>query len=114
MVLPQVRFGAWIKHEEGYSPLHRIMNLDILPQGDSNHPDTKNKDEFYVEVTLDWLDLWLPDKAMWAADRAKHLQMSEYMKFEVFRGTRKECEAIVQQIIASEEPRDPQELPDES
>ena len=102
MGVPQVRFGNWLKHEEGYSPLDKVLNLDILPQGDSNHPDTKHKDEFYVEVTLVWLDLWLPDKAMWSAERAKHLQMSEYLKLEVFRGNRAECEEVVQQIVNDE------------
>ena len=104
MGVPKVRYGDWVKTEEGYSRLDKILNIDILPQGDSNHPDTKNQDAFYVELTLDWLDLWLPDKDAWTtgAKHANHMQMSEYLKLEVFRGNRAECEEIVQQIVNSE------------
>ena len=101
MQIPQVRFGDWVRHEKGYSRLDKILNIDILPQGDSNHPDTKHQDAFYVELTLDWLDLWLPDKDAWTtgAKHAHHMQMSEYLKLEAFRGNRAECEAVVMQII---------------
>lgn len=106
MLAKQVRFGDFVKHEDGYSPIDKILCIDIVPQGDTNHPDTKNQDAFYVEITLDWLDLWLPDKKTWekGPKYSGHLQASEYMKFEVFRGTEAECEEIVQQIIAIEEP----------
>ena len=102
MIIPRIRYGDFFKHEDGFSPMSRILCIDIRHWGDPNNP-THTEDDFFVEVTLDWLDLWLPDKAMWSADHAKHLQMSEYMKFEVFRGTLKECERAIDQLIGYEE-----------
>ena len=102
MQIPQIRVGDFFKHEEGYSRVDKILNLDILPQDDPHDPRTHDNDAFYVEVILDWLDLWLPDKEMWTAKHAKHLQMSEFQHFTVFAGTRAECEAVVQQIVSDD------------
>ena len=99
--IPQVRFGDWIKTDEGYIPICNVLCMDIEPQGDSNHPDTKNQDAFYVELTLAWQDIWMPDKKKWekGPKHANYLQMSDYLKVEVYRGRLAECEEVVKQII---------------
>lgn len=100
MAVPQVRFGDWLKHEEGYSPIDKVLCVEVVPQGDSNHPATKDTDAFFVEVTLIWQDVSLPPKLEWERS-TKYLELSDYLKLEVFRGTGAECEEIITQIIGN-------------
>ena len=101
MPIPQVRVGDFFRHEEGYSRVDKILNIDILPQDDPHDPRTHNNDAFYVEVVLDWISIWLPDKDAWTtgAKHAHHMQMSEFQHFQVFAGTKAECEAVLMQIV---------------
>ena len=101
MNTPQVRFGDWIKTDEGWVQYRYIIEIDIIPQGDSNHPATKDQDAFYVELTIDMVDKWVLDRDAWerGATHSDVLQLNDYHKREVFRGNKVECEAIVKEII---------------
>ena len=97
----RVRYGDYIKTDEGFVNDRFIIEVDVLPQGDTNHPATKDKDEFYVQLTIARPDVWIPDHKTWM-EGSKHghfIQAIDHQTRDVFRGTMEECLQIVKQIV---------------
>ena len=98
----KVRYGNFIRTTDwSFVNLDHIIEINIETQGDSNHPDTKYQDAFYVEVILSQNEYWVPDKESWTkgALHGNSLQFSSMQERVVFRGTLAECESVIAEIL---------------
>ena len=99
MSLPQVRVGNWIKtDEDSWCSLDHIIEVCIKYQG----RETRQDDDYEVCIIVAITDFWLPnsEEKKQARDHQNFFnQMSDQQERDIFRGSRADCEQIVQQIL---------------
>ena len=98
------RFGDFVRtDEESWVNINHIMEVRLEPRGDMNHPDTKHKDEYKVEIVLAMNDLWYPSGPKWSEDGKPDsiFQMSDLQTRDVCKGTKAECQSVIWQIIST-------------
>ena len=99
MAVPKVRIGDFIKlREKDWVSLRSIVEISINYQG----KEGMNKDDYEVQLLLNISDYWLPgplpEENIRDIDKF-YRQINDPCIREVFRGTMKECEAVVDQIL---------------
>ena len=102
--MPLVQKGEFIKtDEESWVAINAIAEICVEYQGN----ETKKEDDYKIQVILNTADFWLPncdDKRKPHRYQNHYNQINEQHRRDIFRGTRKKCDWLVQRIMTPKHP----------